>query len=63
MLGILTGFWLGYCLVTRMIGYSSGLGANDIAGVVCAGVLGAVLIGAVGKWVGEGLVSRLSGAA
>jgi hypothetical protein len=61
--GILIGAWLGYYIVTRHLGYASGLGAHDITETVCVGTLFASLLGVVGRWIGEALVSRLSRAA
>ncbi len=55
LLGAVAGFTLGVVLVTRLIGYASGLGANDLAGVACAGVLLAAVLGRAGLWVGDRL--------
>jgi len=57
--GGILGASVGYFLVTRHLGYSSGLGANDVTAIVFTAVLLAVLIGLLGRWLGEAIVSRM----
>ena len=61
--GGILGALFGYFLVTRHLGYSSGLGANDVMAIVCTAVLLAVLVGLLGHWLGEAIVSRMCRAA